>query len=347
MNLNQELEDRNAVVVIQSTVVRWLSLYNCLQSVRKALTLLTEIFDEKRMDKKRINIISVGLLEKLVEFLKPWTFFMKRVQSSLTPSIHTVTPSIFVINSSLENKSTDPKQDKSNHFNSPFYLSKVLFTGFGFFRQRAKQMIKEMINFDPIHLMGTFFNPKTRKMNHLSTKQREECIEYVKQEMLLFDTNQQVEASSNRKQVQLSRTTSSTYMMDFYINAENNDDDGDQQASSKTSSHAIEIDLYLKHGSDKMTSAVNDGSVDEYNPLSFWKKRHESYPVLAKVAARVLAVPATSAAVERELSFSGNIITQKRSRLSPDMVNDIVFNHSYKIFKERFGSNKTCDLIEL
>jgi hypothetical protein len=153
VNLNQELEERNAVVVIQSTVVRWLSLYNCLQSVRKALNPLTEIFDEKRMDKKRINIISVGLSEKIVEFLKPWTFVMKRVQSSLTPSIHTVTPSIFVINSSLENKSTDPKQDKSNHFNSPFCLSEVFFTGFGFFRQRAKQMIKEMINFDPIHLI--------------------------------------------------------------------------------------------------------------------------------------------------------------------------------------------------
>lgn len=295
---------------------------------------------------KKINIISVGLLEKLIEFLKPWTFLMKRVQSSLTPSIHTVTPSISVINSSLEHKSTDPKQDKSNDFNSSFCLFEIFFTGFGFFRQRAKQIIKEMINFDPIHLMGTFFNPKTRKMNHLSAKQREECIEYVKQEMLLFDTNQQVESSSNRKQVQLSRTTSSTYMMDFYINAENNDHDSDQQTSSKTSCHAIEIDLYLKHGSDKTTATINDGQTDEYNPLSFWKKRHGSYPVLARVAARVFAVPATSAAVERQFSFSGNIFTQKLSRLSPDMVNDIVFNHSHKTFKERFESNKTCDFVE-
>ncbi len=319
VNLNQELEERNAAVLIQSTIVRWLSLYNCLQSVRKSLNPLNEIFDEKQLDKKRINIISVGLLEKLIDFLKPWTFVMKRVQSSQTPSIHTVTPSISVINSSSENKSNDPKQDKSNHFNYLFYLSEVVsFTGFSFFRQRAKQIIKEMIHFDPIHLMGTFLNPKTRKMNHLSAKQREECIEYVKQEMLLFDTNQEVESSSNRRQVQLSRTTSSTYMTDFYINAENNDNDDGQQASSKTSSHVIEIDLYLKHGSDKTTSEINNGRIEEYNPLSFWKKRHTSYPILAKVAARVFAVPATSAAVEREFSFSGNIITQKRSKLSPD-----------------------------
>jgi hypothetical protein len=48
---------------------------------------LTEIFDEKQLDKKRINIISSTLVEKLIDFLKPWTFVMKRVQSSQVPSI--------------------------------------------------------------------------------------------------------------------------------------------------------------------------------------------------------------------------------------------------------------------
>jgi hypothetical protein len=209
-------------------------------------------------------------------------------------------------------------------------------------------VVKEKINFDLIHFMGTLFNPKTRKMNHLTAKQRDECIEYVKQEMLIFDVNQQVKSSTNKRQVRLSRTTSTTYMTDFYINAENDDKDSDaQEPSSRSSSHAMEIDLYLKFGSDKTVSEVNGDKIDEYNPLSFWKKKHASYPVLAKVAARVFAVPATSAAVEREFSFSGNIITQKRSRLSPDTVNDMVFNHSYKIYKEKFGNSKTWDLIEL
>jgi hypothetical protein len=112
VNLNQELEDRDAAILVQSTIVRWLSLYNCLKSVRKSLTPLAEIFDEKQLDKKRINIISLSLLDKLIDFLKPWTYVMKRVQSSYTPSIHTVTPSICVINSSLETKSTDSKQEK-------------------------------------------------------------------------------------------------------------------------------------------------------------------------------------------------------------------------------------------
>ncbi len=63
---------------------------------------------------KRLNIINILVLNKLIDFLKPWTHVMKRIQSSQLPSIHTVTPSIFVINSSLETKSNgnDSKIDK-------------------------------------------------------------------------------------------------------------------------------------------------------------------------------------------------------------------------------------------
>ena len=50
-------------------------------------------------------------------------------------------------------------------------------------------------------------------------------------------------------------------------------DDGDhvdQQASSKAWSHVIEIDLYLKHGSDKTTTETSvDQEIEEYNPRSF------------------------------------------------------------------------------
>ncbi len=110
--MNQDLEDRNAAVLLQCTIVRWLSLLNCLESVNKSLTFLHEIFEEKNLNKKRINKISVSMLEKLIGFLKSWEHVMKRIQSSHIPSIHTVTPSICIINSSLEIKSNDLKQDK-------------------------------------------------------------------------------------------------------------------------------------------------------------------------------------------------------------------------------------------
>ncbi len=90
-------------------------------------------------------------------------------------------------------------------------------------------------------------------------------------------------------------------MSDFYINAENDENKDDDHNKHPQKLHLILLKL-----------------------IYIWnrvQRRHTSYSALAKVAARVFGVPATSAAVEREFSFSGNIIMQKRSKLSADIVN--------------------------
>ena len=75
------------------------------------------------MDKKRIKVINVSLLDRVINFLKPWTKVMKRIQSSLILSIHTVTPSIYMINSSLEIKTNDAKQEKGLSFQGLVLIS--------------------------------------------------------------------------------------------------------------------------------------------------------------------------------------------------------------------------------
>jgi hypothetical protein len=79
------------------------------------------------LDKKRINIINLSVLDKIIDFLKPWTYVMKRVQSAYVPSIHTVTPSISIINSSLEIKGADAKQEKGIRFHYLFCFSILTF----------------------------------------------------------------------------------------------------------------------------------------------------------------------------------------------------------------------------
>ncbi|CAF1149948.1 unnamed protein product [Rotaria sordida] len=75
-----------------------------------------------------------------------------------------------------------------------------------------------------------------------------------------------------------------------------------------------------------------DKIIDFLKPWTHVMKRIQSLQVpsihtVTPTTARVLAVPATSAAVEREFSFTDNTITQKLSKLPPDSGNDIVFNH--------------------
>jgi len=48
---------------------------------------------------------------------------------------------------------------------------------------------------------------------------------------------------------------------------------------------------------------------------------------LGMLARRVLAIPATSAAPERLFSTAGNVMTKKRSRLTCDNMEELVYLH--------------------
>jgi hypothetical protein len=56
-------------------------------------------------------------------------------------------------------------------------------------------------------------------------------------------------------------------------------------------------------------------------------------PNLSKVASQILTIPATSANVERSFSAAGQVISERRSSISPDLVDDILFLRSAKKMK--------------
>ena len=59
--------------------------------------------------------------------------------------------------------------------------------------------------------------------------------------------------------------------------------------------------------------------------LKWWKNNEKLFPIIAKFARRVLCIPASSAASERVFSSSGNTVSDKRNRLSPDVVRHLIF----------------------
>jgi hypothetical protein len=82
------------------------------------------------------------------------------------------------------------------------------------------------------------------------------------------------------------------------------------------------VDRYL-------TFVLDDGEQYE-DPLVFWRKHHiqTAFPNLTRLAMRYLSVPCSSAAVERQFSAAGQVITQRRANLDPTTVNDILFLRS-------------------
>ena len=53
------------------------------------------------------------------------------------------------------------------------------------------------------------------------------------------------------------------------------------------------------------------------NALQFWRAKQTAYPNLSKLAKKILAVPATSAPIERVFSHAGNMLCPDRSQLKP------------------------------
>ena len=66
-------------------------------------------------------------------------------------------------------------------------------------------------------------------------------------------------------------------------------------------------------------------TLDCQKPLQWWKVRSANYKYLSKLAKKILCHTATSVPSERIFSTAGNVVSQKRSCLSPKNINCLVF----------------------
>lgn len=71
--------------------------------------------------------------------------------------------------------------------------------------------------------------------------------------------------------------------------------------------------------------------------IHWWESRQEKYPQLFQLFLKFAFIPATSSMVESEFSYSGLVITDRRNRIKPENVNDIMIarNSCAEILKTR------------
>lgn len=67
----------------------------------------------------------------------------------------------------------------------------------------------------------------------------------------------------------------------------------------------------------------------EDDPLHFWRARQDQFPSLARFAAAVLAVPATSTPAERAFSKGGRITTDNRCSMTIKTLNSLACLHDW------------------
>ncbi len=61
------------------------------------------------------------------------------------------------------------------------------------------------------------------------------------------------------------------------------------------------------------------------NPLDWWRVNHYKYPILAQLARKLLAIPATSAPSEHIWSRVSTVLTAKRASTKHETAADIIY----------------------
>lgn len=78
-----------------------------------------------------------------------------------------------------------------------------------------------------------------------------------------------------------------------------------------------ELDKYL-------SDDCEEGNDDVFEILQFWKDQQKRYPILAKMARDVLAMPVSTVASESAFSTGGRVLDSFRTSLTPRMVEALI-----------------------
>jgi hypothetical protein len=98
-----------------------------------------------------------------------------------------------------------------------------------------------------------------------------------------------------------------------------------KSVSDADNSNALAYDVKLTID-DYMSYITKHKLASQTSCLDFWWINEDRWPILAKVAKKVLGVPASSANVERLFSLSGHINNPKRRRMTPILFAALVYN---------------------
>ncbi|CAF5104202.1 unnamed protein product, partial [Rotaria magnacalcarata] len=224
-----------------------------------------------------------------------------------------------------------------------------------FFRQRIHTKLTEMITFDDRHYMAMCLHPALREMDGVSSQLKYTCYDNIRaylQEKRIDAVSVAIDCAttSNKKRKLLHKFLDedeadecNEVLTEISINENNFDTNYDEidlprkndigrRRLSSASSLSTEFSYRTNYQAPKpdeldeyLESDINSSLVTD-NPLHFWSIELATikFPVLKCLARKLYSIPATSAGTERLFSYSGIILNNRRQRLSPDQLDNIL-----------------------
>ncbi|XP_055733418.1 uncharacterized protein LOC129820375 [Salvelinus fontinalis] len=156
---------------------------------------------------------------------------------------------------------------------------------------------------------STALDPRFKSLSHLDPALRWKTYSELTTEIVATEEGQATEPTGADSEA--SPPQNNLTMKEFFGETFMSKDTG------KTFTNSIKEEV----ASYKAASSIPvDGA-----PLARWKSNECKYPHIAMMVRCYLAVPGTSAPSERVFSTAGDIVTAKRSTLSPDYVDILIF----------------------
>ena len=282
----------------QCVSTRWNSVLRMLQSVNDNRTQLRTTANDGPTNRKFLRVLSDlhdDILEQMISVLLPFDTATKVLPADKTPTLLIVLPTRYKLRQHLSDVSTD---------------CDIIAT----LKRHLSQQLDKYFVVSDIHAAATLLDPRLKNNGYLMSEElKKDGIKALNTLLMTMQSHAPVppvvegqEPPRKAACLDTSAVTSDDYLHDLFASP---------QLSS--SSCTPEVTAYISDPADMVVT----------NVLKFWKLKELSWPRLATVARILLGVPATSTFSERSFSVVGHTLEERRSTLSLDHVDGLLFVH--------------------
>ena len=285
----------------------WRSYFEVPNSILQSYDPLRKVLIEKGAEDKLMGI-SVSILKNTVAFFKEFNKLFDRLEMSNAATLQNVVPTLFAILGLC-------KADDRDQPVTALLKEAVL-------RAMKEKYFTSLIR---EHHAATYLDPTFRTFSCIQNSAERTKLLKVATECVfdytVFLTEAESEAPNTQEAANNGRQRRPpgdpinpddpfAHLRDITPRSnESSEDDTYERLRLEMTSYSA--------GKFERTSV----SVD---PLQFWEKEANQYPLLSAIARKILVIPATSAESERHFSRAGKIVTEERSQLDPEAVDSLV-----------------------
>ncbi len=213
-----------------------------------------------------------------------------------------------------------------------------------------KDQIFEKFMLTALHAAATYLDPRQKPIIselEIDDELQREAIAIIKSTMVrnspptltIDDKRPALATTRNRHPRKRKRAAIPVVLPRRGINdfSSNDDDDDQDDINGAPNATTLEIlvivelqayEAYMLSKSEKRMMKEADEETSRMGILLWWKSKASTWPILARAARSILAVPTASAMSENNFSDSGSTVSKKRNQLKPSTVNILIFLRS-------------------